>query len=861
MSRDSLPPVPWHALAPSEVEDRLASPPTGLHEAEAAARLERFGENRLPEPRPPSALWRFLRQFQDVLIYVLLASAALALALGHLLDSAVILGVVLINAVVGFLREGKAERAIAAVGRLLAPRARVLRGGRWREVPAAALVPGDRVRLAPGDRVPADLRLITAEDLQIDESILTGESLPVGKTTAAQPEGAPLAERRSMAYSGTLVAGGEGLGLVVATGPATEIGRISGMLREVRRVETPLTRQLARFGLLLSQIILAAAALLLPLGVFLAGLPLAEAALAAVAFAVAAIPEGLPAILTIVLAVGVERMARRHALVRRLPAVETLGRVSLILTDKTGTLTENRLAVTHLAIAGTAGPLQRWRGDPSFRALLPVLAEALGEDHERDPLERALAALLAEEEIGLNAPSPVQARLPFSSAWKMSAVVRGGWLIAKGAPEALLSRLRAADGEGIRRWQEALSALLAEGLRVIALARRPAEGESGMLPLEAVRDLELLALIGFSDPPRPEVPAAIARCREAGIAVRIVTGDHALTAAAIARQIGLSDHPKTIAAAELAALDGRALAEKLRECEVFARATPEDKLRLVEAAQALGHCVAMTGDGVNDAPALKRADIGVAMGRRGAEAAREAAEIVLADDHFATIVAGIEEGRGVEDNIRKSLAFVLPTNAAQAAVVAVAILFAFTLPLSPVQILWVNMVTTVTLALALAVEPLEGDVMRRRLERRRGLITPFMRARILWVGVLLTLLTVAGFLGAEAAGLPLQEARTLALNLLVFGEIGYLFAVRRWLEPGFLPAHLLANRAALSATGLLILLQLLVSETEPFQRLLGTASIGLFGWLLALAAAIAIFALVEIEKWALRSVRGRRRLP
>ncbi len=860
MHQDIQSPVPWHALEAAEVERRLAAPSEGLDPSEAEARLARHGANRLPEPPRPSMLLRFLRQFNDVLIYVLLASAALTLALGQLLDSAAILGVVLINALVGFHREGRAERAIAAVGRLLAPRARVLRAGRWQALPAERLVPGDRVWLEAGDRVPADLRLLRTDDLQIDESILTGESLPVVKTVAVQASAAPLAERRSMAYSGTLVVGGEGVGIVVATGAATEIGRISGLLRQVKRVETPLTRQLSRFGLALSRVILAAAALLLPLGIFFAGLPAVEAALAAVAFAVAAIPEGLPAIVTIVLAVGVERMARRNALVRRLPAVETLGRVSLILTDKTGTLTENRLAVTHLALAGEAGPVERWRGSPQFAEFLRTIAMALVEDHERDPLDRALGELVAIEEAGVPAMPEPRARLPFSSRIKMSAVVRDDWLIAKGAPEVLLARAAAAD-DSARGWQEALAALLAEGLRVIALGRRPARGERGTITPEQVGELELFALIGFSDPPRPEVPQAIARCRAAGIGVRIVTGDHAATASAIARRIGLSRQPRAIAAPDLSRLDARALAERLRDCDVFARASPEDKLRLVEAAQAAGHCVAMTGDGVNDAPALKRADIGVAMGGRGAEAAREAAEIVLADDHFATIVAGVEEGRGVEDNIRKSLAFVLPTNAAQAAVVAVAILFAFTLPLSPVQILWVNMVTTVTLALAIAVEPLEGDVMRRPIERRRGLVTEFMLARILWIGALLTMLTVAGFLGARAVGLSVAEARSLALNLLVFGEIGYLFVVRRWFEPGFLPQSLIANRTALIATAMLIVLQLLITETQPLQALFGTASIGLSGWLLAVTAALVVFALGETEKWALRSARRRRRLP
>ncbi|MDW8479923.1 MAG: HAD-IC family P-type ATPase [Xanthomonadales bacterium] len=798
-----------------------------------------------------------------MLIHVLLAAAALSLALGHRLDAAVILGVVLVNALVGFHREGRAERAIAAVGRLLAPRARVLRDGEWRELSAEELVPGDRIRLKAGDRVPADARLLEAHGLEVDEAILTGESLPVAKDAAPVPETAALAERRSLVFAGTMAVRGEALAVVTATGTATEVGRISALLERVQRVETPLTRELARFGWRVSAGIVAAALLLVPVALGVGGLEPGEALLAAVAFAVAAIPEGLPAIVTITLAVGVERMARRHALVRRLPAVETLGQVSVILTDKTGTLTENRLAVTHLALGGRVAPVEALEEEGALGPVIEALAASLEPSAAQDPLERALVELVARLAPGLVA-APLGERLavlPFSPEWKMSAVRRGERLLAKGAPEVLLDRCAFADPAAAARWREALDRLAGEGLRVIALAARQARGERGALLPEAVGELEMLALIGLSDPPRPEVPEAIARCREAGIAVRIVTGDHPATALALARRIGLAASRGALTGPELDGLGRRALAERLRAYEVFARTTPEDKLRLVEALQAEGHCVAMTGDGVNDAPALRRADIGVAMGRRGAEAAREAAEIVLADDHFATIVAGIEEGRGVEDNLRKSLAFVLPTNAAQAAVVAVALLLGLTLPLTPVQILWVNMVTAVTLALALAVEPLESEVMRRPAVRRRGLVTPFMLARILWVGLLLTVLTVGSFLVGKGLGLALESARSLAFNVLVCGEVGYLFAMRRWLEPGFRPRALLANRTALGAALLLLALQVLATAHPLGQRLLGTGALEVGGWLAALGAGLLIFALVEAEKWALRSARGRRTLP
>jgi calcium-translocating P-type ATPase len=849
--------VAWHAEDANSVRARLDTGPRGLSEEEAKARLDRHGPNVLPPPPRPSALLRLARQFHNVLIYVLLGAAALTAWMGHAVDTAVIIGVVVINALIGFIQEGKAEKAMQAIGALVAPRARVVRDGCTVTLDAALLVPGDLVKLKPGDRVPADLRLFEVHGLEIDEAPLTGESLPVRKAPDAVSADAALGDRLCMAFSGCLVTAGEGRGHVVATGAATEIGRITGMLGRVQALTTPLLREIARFGRWLTLIILAASLLLFAVGWLVHSIAMSDTFLAAVAFAVAAIPEGLPAIITITLAVGVQRMAARRAIVRRLPAVETLGAVTVICSDKTGTLTRNELRVTHVAVDGAVRHLQA--GEPIEG--LEMLAEAavLCSEAEgvqgADPLEAALLAFAADAGVDASAlreARPRLALLPFASENKLMATRHGDVLYLKGAPERLLDR-----SEGERTpWEQALAAMAADGLRVLALASRPARGESGAIGLDAVgAGFRMLGLVGFADPPRDEVPDAVAACASAGIAVKMITGDHVETALAIAAEIGIEVEAGAMTGPELDALEPDSLRERAHRVNVFARTSPENKLRLVEALQARGHVVAMTGDGVNDAPALKRADIGVAMGRKGTEAAREAAEMVLADDHFATIVAGVEEGRGVYDNIRKSLAFILPTNAAQASVVLLAVLAGLSLPLTPVQILWVNMVTAVTLALALAFEPLEGDIMRRRPRSQGGIVTRYMLLRIVWVAALITLATFALYLLELGWGASEAEARTVALNVLVLCEITYLFSARRWLEPTWQPRVLVSNPWALVATGALVLLQLGITYLPVANTVFGTAPIGLREWLWAGSLALALFVIVEGEKTVLRMLR------
>ncbi|MFN2309051.1 MAG: cation-transporting P-type ATPase [Gammaproteobacteria bacterium] len=886
---------PWHALPQATCLERLESTPQGLAGTEAARRLAEHGPNRLPAPARRSALTRLLMQFHNLLIYVLIGAGVITALLGHWIDSGVIFGVVVINAIVGFIQEGKAEQAMDAIRHLLSPRAAVLRDGQLREIPAEELVAGDVVQLAAGDKVPADLRLLRVRDLKIEEAALTGESLPVEKATQAVAADALLGDRSGMAYSSTLIAAGQGLGVVVATGTDTEIGRISTLLAQVETLTTPLLRQIAHFGRVLTVIILLLAGLTFAWGVVVQGQALADMFLAAVALAVAAIPEGLPAVITITLAIGVQRMAARNVIIRRLPAVETLGSVSVICSDKTGTLTRNEMAVrsvvTHagfIEISGTGyAPHGLFsRDDQEFEpqseapleellraALLcndAALEERDGEWHPHgDPMEAALIA--AARKAGLtpehqNAEFPRIDVVPFDSRHRFMATLHHdhaghAFVYLKGAPERVLEMCghQRADGEDRPLdpgwWQTQAETLAARGRRVLALAFRTMPDNQHALRFDDVDGgLTLLGLVGLVDPPREEAIRAVASCRSAGIGVKMITGDHAVTAAAIGGEIGIGDGTTALTGHDIEALDDDALREVVRQAEVFARASPEHKLRLVSALQANGQVTAMTGDGVNDAPALKRADIGVAMGVKGTEAAKEAAEMVLADDNFASIVAGVEEGRTVYDNIRKAILFILPTNGAQALVVVIAVLLGQVLPMTPVQILWVNMVSAVTLALALAFEPAEPGLMARPPRRPdEPLLSGFLLWRIALVSLLLVGMSYGMFLWILAQGTDLAVARTAAINALVGGEIVYLFNSRYLRASSLNTTALFGNRYVLLAVALVSVLQLLFTYAGFMQTLFHTAALDLGIWLRIGAMAIAVFLLVELEKAWLRA--------
>src|SRR5277367_1084085 len=761
---------PPHAETVEAALEACRSSPQGLTSAEAARRLEANGPNRLPAGKPRSLAARLFAQVNNLLIYVLLASALIAFLLGHGVDTVVILGVVIINAAIGFIQEGRAEKALDAIRGMLTRETPVLRDGRRLTVPVESLVVGDVVLAEAGDRIPADLRLLRASSLRIEEAVLTGESAPADKATEPVAADAPLGDRASIAYSGTLVAGGQGAGLVIATGAATELGRISAMVGGVESLTTPLLRQMDAFARRLTIVILAVAACIGAFAALVRGYEIEHSFMAAVGVAVSAVPEGLPAVMTITLAIGVRRMAERKAIIRSLPAVETLGAVSTICSDKTGTLTLNQMTVGAVLTASdafeTTGTGYEPRGeflrggvavDPAAYPDLGAIARASllcndaslrqsGADWivDGDPMEGALIAFAIKAGADPEAAkreSPRIKEIPFDSRYRFMATLNpigeNSLITVKGAPERVLelcvSRRSATGDEPIdaSRWRAAIDRFAARGQRVIAFASKAAP-RADTLELNDVEEggLTLLGLVGLIDPPRPEAIQAIAECKAAGIDVKMITGDHASTAAAIARELGLGKGPvETLTGRAVDAMDDAALRAALPGTAVFARTSPEHKLRLVEALQADGAVVSMTGDGVNDAPALKRADVGVAMGRKGTEAAKEAAEMVLADDNFATIAAAVREGRIVYDNLVKVLGWTLPTNGGQAMAIVAAILAGVTLPMTPAQILWVNMVTGVTLGLAFAFDPAEPGIMQRPPRDPRA---PILSSLLVW---------------------------------------------------------------------------------------------------------------------------------
>lgn len=857
------PPSP-HSMSASQCLQALDAREAGLSGADASRRLVEVGPNQLPVPRSKGPLRRFLGQFGNILVLVLLGAAVVTGALGHGVDTAVILAVVLVNAVIGFLQEGKAEAAMAAIRQLLAPRAAVLRDGRRVTVDAADLVPGDIVLLEAGDRIPADLRLIEARSLSAQEAILTGESVPAEKSGAAVAAHAAIGDRRSMLWSGTLVTQGTARGVVVATGSETEIGRIGGLLATVDELETPLVAQMDRFGRWLSLAIIAASGGLLAYGHYAGQLAFADLFMAVVGVAVAAIPEGLPAVMTITLALGVQAMARRNAIVRRLPAIEAIGSISVICTDKTGTLTRNEMMVVAAETPagrfriGGEGYAPEGEVTPAADLAQLGLAAALCNDArlhqvdgqwqvEGDPMEGALLAFARK--VGANPRGPRLDSIPFDSRHRFMAVLSessaGRRIHVKGAPERVLGMCGDVDGH---HWHHRAEAMAHKGLRVLAFAEREESGEAidhGMLD----GNLRFLGLLGLIDPPRPEAVEAVAECHAAGIRVKMITGDHAGTAQAIAAEIGLQHPHRVLAGADIDALDDEALAREVLAADVFARTSPEHKLRLVTALQAQGLSVAMTGDGVNDAPALKRADVGVAMGLKGSEAAKEAADLVLADDNFASIVAAVRKGRTVWDNLQKVISFELPTNAGEALSVAVALLLGYALPITAVQILWVNLITGITLGLALAFEPTEAGTMVRPPRPRNA---PILTGVLLWHVALVSALFVAAvfgvFLYALDQGHSLALAQTMAMNTLVVLEIFHLFFVRNLHGPSLTWAAVRGTRVVWVVVLAITAAQLAVTYLPVAQTLLGTVAVPLQEGMLILGVGVLFFAIVEIEK-------------
>jgi Ca2+-transporting ATPase len=860
----------WHTLDGEEALLRLgAHARHGLSTAEASARLAIHGANQIRQAGRHGVLRLALAQFTDLMVLILLAAAGVAALAGDALDAGVILAIVVLNAAIGWLQSVRAERAIAELRRLAALRAIVIRSGEAREIAASELVPGDLVLLEAGAVVPADLRLLAAHQLRIDESALTGESVPVDKTTAPlEDTELPLAERSCMAFKGSSTSHGRGRGVVVATGMATELGHIAGLLADVPPVPTPLQQRLARFGRQLALAVLGICLLVFATGL-LRGEPALLMLLTALSLAVAAIPEALPAVVTMMLALGARSMAARHALVRRLPAVETLGSVSCICTDKTGTLTSNAMQVVELSIGTSPTRLAAAHGwpsaaDPLLRAAALCNDARAGSDGSvlGDPTEIALwqaAAAAGLHKTALEQQMPHCREVPFDSERKRMTTIHrapdhGYVALTKGAPESVLPRCASSAGQPLGDAAREASLALAErmaadGLRVLALAWRRWETLPEAHADTVERELDLLGLVGLLDPPRPEARTAVDTCATAGIRVVMITGDHPSTAAAIARQLGMFEAgDQVLTGRELATMDDDALLAAVDGVRIYARVDPAQKIRIVQAIASTGRYVAMTGDGINDAPALAAADIGVAMGRGGTDVAREAASLVLLDDNFATIVAAVEEGRRIFDNVRKFVRYVLACNAAEILVILLAPLLGLPAPLLPIHILWINLVTDGLPGLALAAEPAERGIMHRP-PRPHGesLFAGGSWQHIVWVGLLMataTLLLQAGALQYDAA-----HWQTMTFTVLALAQLGQAMVVRA--EHVSIFAHgLLSNRAMLAALGLTVTLQMLAIYLPIGNRLLRTSPLSAGELAICIAVALTPSVLVELKKSA-----------
>jgi Ca2+-transporting ATPase len=888
----------WHHLPNEEILELLGtSEEKGLDKFEVEHRQNRFGPNRLTANAGKSALFRFLLQFHQPLIYILLSAAAITFLLQEWIDAGVILAVVLVNAIVGFTQEAKAVKAIDALSKTMSAGARVLRSGKKQEINAVELVPGDIVLLQSGDKVPADMRLISVRELQIDESALTGESLPVQKKKDILDRDIMLADRRNMVYASTLVSFGQGMGVVVSTGDKTEVGRISQLISDTTDLETPLTKKISHFSHILLYVIIVLAGVTFAIGL-LRGEDFVEMFMAAVALAVGAIPEGLPAAVTITLAIGVSRMAKRRAIIRKLPAVETLGSTTVICSDKTGTLTENQMTVTDLIAADNWYKVEGNGYRPDGKILFdnskvdindkPILKDLLkagmlcndsdlidenGEwSVQGDPTEGALITSALKGGLNENIISTRYPRLdsiPFESEHQYMAtlheVIDADYRLVyvKGSVEAILDRsVYRLNNEGNKvkieteNIMKSANDLSARGLRVLAFARKTVDGSFDKIDHQDIAtDLEFIGLQAMIDPPRKEAIEAIHACQTAGIDVKMITGDHILTAQEIARQIGFrekesaSEHKTAYTGRELSEMSDADLIEAVKYANVFARVTPEQKLRLVEALQSQNHVVAMTGDGVNDAPALKRADIGTAMGINGTEVAKEASDMVLTDDNFASIEAAVEEGRGIFDNLKKFIVWTLPTNLGEGLVILAAIFAGVMLPILPLQILWINMTTAVLLGLMLAFEPKEpGIMLRSPRDPREPILTKPLIRRILLVGGLMLVGAFSIFNWEINRGVSIEEARTAAVNVFIFIELFYLFNSRSLTRSVF-KIGFFSNPLLFAGVGVMIILQVMYTYVPMLNTLFQSAPIGWDVWVRILLIAGVTSLLVALEKW------------
>lgn len=874
----------WHQLSIDDTILKLnTSAENGLTHKQVEENRTNLGINALPEKKSKPKILKFLSQFNDVLIYVLLIAAIITGILGHFLDMTVIVLVAFINAIIGYVQESRAEKALESIRNMMTSEAVVIRDGRSQTVPGEQLTVGDIVILSSGEKIPADLRLIEANNLKIEESALTGESVPVQKNTRQISEDAVLGDRKNMAYSSSSITSGSGIGVVVAIGKDTELGKINQAMTDTEQMTTPLMQQTGQFGKSVSIGIVVISIAIYLFGLFYHNYPAGELLLSVIALAVGAIPEGLPAVISIILALGVQSMAKNNAIVKNLPSVETLGSVSVICTDKTGTLTKNEMTVTSIDLMHNRYEVTGTGYEPigeiipkhtetpeteqelyQFLTCVKTVNEArLSQDENGhfqitgEPTEGCLMTLVHKTNLEIPNLQAID-KIPFDSLYKYMAYLvedQGRKVIyIKGAPDRIFDRVFTNDTER-KVWEDKLSTIAKDGKRLIAAGYKEMPDDTTTITHEDLQSgITLLGLVGIIDPPRESSIKAVKACQQAGIAVKMITGDHKETAMAIGKQLGIGDGSKAIEGRELDNMDEESLYNAAIEYDVFARTSPENKLQLVKALQQHDQITSMTGDGVNDAPALKRADIGVAMGIKGTEVSKDAARMILVDDNFETIVDAVREGRRVYDNLKKTILFILPTNGSQGLLILAAILFGIAIPLTPVQVLWVNMVTAITISFALAFEPIEpGAMTRKPRDKSTPLLSPYFLFRILLVSVIVAggILLANKYLGQF--NLDKEVLNTITLQSLVFALIFHLFNCRH-LNQFALNRDFFKNKVAFLVTGLLIGLQLLITYVPFFNTILKTSPLTLSQWLIPIYIGITVFILIEIEKLVTRKL-------
>jgi magnesium-transporting ATPase (P-type) len=885
MSTDK-PAGPFYKLSVDETLTSTNSSSEGISSAEAASRLQQYGENALPQKPGKPAWLRFLAHFNDVLIYVLLAAALLTAVMGHWVDTLVILGVAVINALIGHIQESNAEKSLQSIRNMLSSEAVVIRQGNHETVATTALVPGDIVVIRAGDRIPADLRVIEAHNLRVEEAILTGESTVVEKHRGAERRSS-LGDRTNLLFSGTTVSSGGGKGLVVATGGDTELGHINQMMADIEKHRTPLLVQMDKLGKAIFIIILVMMAALFVFSLLFRDMPVSELMLSLISLAVASVPEGLPAIISIILSLGVQTMARQKAIIRKLPTVETLGAMTVICSDKTGTLTMNEMTVKAVITADTvyrvegdsyepignihpvdgAGPVVVAPGTLLERYLRTIDLcndSQLIKDESGlwkitgGPTEGALKVLAAKVALPTVA-TELRSKIPFDSQYKyMSTLYRIGneeMILITGAPDVLFRLCQQQQTEdGLQPlnqpyWEAKIEEYAREGLRMVAAAWKPAaSGQSELTHQDLQQGVILLGIAGMMDPPRPEAITAIGDCLQAGIRVKMITGDHPQTAMSIGKMLGIGNAGNAITGRELEVMDDQQLSEAAQKFDIFARTSPEDKFRLVQALQSKKEVVGMTGDGVNDAPALKQADVGIAMGIKGTEVTKEAADMVLTDDNFATIASAVREGRRVYDNLKKTILFIMPTNLAQGLLIIIALLAGNLIPLTPVLILWMNMATSATLSFGLAFEAGEKNIMARPpRDPKLHVMDGFAIWRVIFVGSMIAVSAFVLEAWLQPRGYSPEFIRTVLLQTLVTAQWFYMLNCR--VADGFsLSKGLLANRGIWIVSAVLLALQLLIIYAPFMQMLFGTTALPFRYWVITFVIGFVMFLIVEVEK-------------